>query len=99
MQAKVERSRTEDMFRHRLESIIDLRHELARLSGKIDWTGMEEKFAGFYADFGRPAHPVRLMVGLHLLKHMFAESDEGVCAKWRENPYWQYFCGEEYFRH
>jgi IS5 family transposase len=39
------------------------------------------------------------MVGLHYLKHTFNESDESVVARWVENPCWQYFCGEEYFRH
>ena len=39
------------------------------------------------------------MVGLHVLKHVFDESDESVCARWVENPYWQYFCGETHFRH
>ncbi len=26
-------------------------------------------------------------------------SDEVSCARWIENPYYQYFCGEESFRH
>jgi transposase, IS5 family len=26
-------------------------------------------------------------------------SDEALCARWLENPYYQYFCGEEFFRH
>lgn len=39
------------------------------------------------------------MVGLHYLKHTFNESDETVVARWVENSYWQYLCGEEYFRH
>ncbi len=39
------------------------------------------------------------MVGLHYLKHAFNESDESVVARWVENPYWQYCCGEEFFRH
>lgn len=26
-------------------------------------------------------------------------SDESVCERWVENPYYQYFCGEEYFQH
>jgi IS5 family transposase len=47
---------------------------------------------------GRPGLPNRLMAGLHLLKHMYGLSDDEVCARWKENPYWQYFCGEEYFR-
>ena len=41
----------------------------------------------------------RLMVGLHLLKHMEGLSDEDVCARWVENPYFQFFCGETFFRH
>ena len=39
-----------------------------------------------------------MMVGLHILKHMHDLSDEAVCARWVENPYFQYFCGEEYFQ-
>lgn len=39
------------------------------------------------------------MAGLHLLKHMEGLSDEAVCARWVENPYHQFFCGEQYFRH
>jgi hypothetical protein len=45
------------------------------------------------------AHPIRLMVGLQLLKHTCNVSDEEVVATWVENPYWQYFCGEQYLRH
>ena len=48
---------------------------------------------------GRPGVTVRFMVGLHILKHTFNLSDEKVCAQWVENPYFQYFTGEEYFRH
>jgi IS5 family transposase len=39
------------------------------------------------------------MAGLHLLKHMEGLSDEAVCARFVENPYHQYFCGEQFFRH
>ena len=39
------------------------------------------------------------MAGRTYLKHCFALSDEEVVARWRENPYWQRFCGEEFFRH
>jgi transposase, IS5 family len=43
--------------------------------------------------------PTRLLVGLHYLKHLYHVSDEVVLASWLENPYWQYLCGEEFFRH
>ncbi len=39
------------------------------------------------------------MAGLQLLKHTFNLSDEQVVTRWTENPYWQFFCGEEFFRH
>jgi transposase, IS5 family len=39
------------------------------------------------------------MAGLSILKHMHNLSDEDLCARWVENPYYQLFCGEEFFRH
>ena len=89
-----------DLFRQELSNLIDLRHPLVQLSQKIDWQSCETRFVGLYAaGVGRPAHPIRLMVGLQLLKHTCNVSDEEVVASWVENPYWQYFCGEQYFRH
>jgi hypothetical protein len=48
---------------------------------------------------GRPPLPTRLMAGLAILKHTHNLSDEVVCELWLENPYHQYFCGEEFFQH
>jgi hypothetical protein len=48
---------------------------------------------------GRPPLPTRLMAGLAILKHTFNLSDEELCERWLENPYYQYFCGEEFFQH
>ena len=54
---------------------------------------------GFFdPGFGRPALAVRLMVGLHYLKSLYNMSDEKVVSMFVENPYWQYFCGYEYFQ-
>lgn len=89
-----------DLFRQRLENIIDLRHELVKLSQIVDWQSLEADFKQYYRmDFGRPGETIRLMAGLVLLKDMKGSSDEEVCATWRENPYFQYFCGEEFFQH
>ena len=89
-----------DLFRQELSNLIDLRHPLVQLSQKIDWQSCETRFVGLYAaGVGRPAHPIRLMVGLQLLKHTCNAAGEEVVASWVENPYWQYFCGEQYFRH
>ena len=87
-----------DMFRSRLENMIDMRHELVLLAGLIDWKRFDETFGGLYAEKGRPGLPTRLMVGLHLLKHARGISDEQVCAQWIENAYFQYFCGETWFQ-
>ena len=39
------------------------------------------------------------MAGLAILKHMHNLSDEALCDRWLENPYYRLFCGEEFFRH
>jgi hypothetical protein len=42
----------------------------------------------------RPPLPTRLVAGLLILKHMHSLSDEALCARRLENPYYQFFCGE-----
>lgn len=90
----------QDMFRHELRHLLDLRHALIKLSHQINWESFEKEFGALYPDGkGRPGIAIRLMVGLHYLKHMFNLSDEAVVERWVENPYYQYFCGEQYFQH
>ena len=88
-----------DLFRSRLEQMINMRHELVRLAGLIDWGFFDQRFEPLYAETGRPGDPTRLMVGLHLLKHIHNLSDEVMCDRWVENPYFQFFCGETFFQH
>lgn len=89
-----------DLFRSRLDQIIDLRHALVKLAGVIDWRFLEAQFGAAYTDApGRPPLPTRLMAGLAILKHLHNLSDEALCERWVENPYFQFFCGEEFFRH
>jgi IS5 family transposase len=78
---------------------IDPGHELCRLAKKINWNDVEKDFAGFYSTKGAPSVPVRIMVGLILLKQVYRYSDKNALAYWLENPYWQHFCGEVYFQH
>src|SRR3954447_23477324 len=90
----------QDLFRSRLDQVINMNHALAKLARTIDWGFLEEKFGAVYADgSGRPPLPTRLMAGLTILKHTYNLSDEVVCEQWIENPYYQYFCGEEFFQH
>ena len=78
-----------DLFRQELSNLIDLSHPLVQLAQEIDWPSCESHFSGLYATgIGRPGHPIRLMVGLQLLKHTCNVSDEEVVATWVENPYW-----------
>ena len=96
---KNERSNFE-LFQSRLENIVASHHELVMLSHLIDWHKLEKIFGAFFIPKkGRPAIATRLMVGLLYLKHVNNLSDEQVVLVWRENPYWQYFCGEVYFQH
>jgi IS5 family transposase len=90
----------QDLFRSRLDQVINMDHALAKLARTIDWRFLEEKFGAMYADgTGRPPLPTRLMAGLAILKHTYNLSDEVACEQWIENPYYQYFCGEEFFQH
>jgi IS5 family transposase len=90
----------QDLFRSRLDQVINMDHALVKLARTIDWRFLEEKFGAVYADgSGRPPLPTRLMAGLAILKHTYNLSDEVLCELWIENPYYQYFCGEEFFQH
>jgi IS5 family transposase len=66
-----------DLFRARLERIINMKHELVRLAEEVDWDWIDAELAGCFADQGRPGVPTRFMVGLLLLKHIYGLSDEG----------------------
>ena len=89
-----------DLFKARLDQIVDLGHPLAKLAAAIDWGFLERRLGAVYTDApGQPPLPTRLMAGLAILKHMHDLSDEALCARWLENPYYQLFCGEEFFRH
>jgi len=90
----------QDLFRSRLDRIIDLTHALVKLSRAINWRFLEAQFGSVYSDGpGCPPLPTQLMAGLALLKHMYDLSDEALCDRWIENPYFQFFCGEEFFQH
>ena len=93
------KARHDDLFRARLDQIINLKHELAVLADRIDWAWLDEELAGCFRDTGRPAEPVRFMIGMFLLKHTYALSDEQLWDRWVHDPYFQYFTGEEFFQH
>lgn len=88
-----------DLFRARLDQIINLKHELVELAGRIDWDFIDLEMAPLYSERGRPGIESRFVIGLLLLKHIYGLSDEGVCERWVHDPYFQHFTGEEFFQH
>jgi transposase, IS5 family len=96
---KHETTGSADLFRARLDQIINMKHELVQLAGKIDWEWIDSEIAPLYSDQGRPGIETRFMIGLLLLKHIYGLSDEGICERWVDDPYFQYFTGEEFFQH
>ena len=88
-----------DLFRARLDQIINMQHELVQLAGQLNWEWLDGEIAPLFSDKGRPAIESRFMLGLLLLKHVFALSDEEVCERWVYDPYFQHFTGEEFFQH
>ena len=99
MKGKIPKNPQLNVFRIPLVNVINMNHELVLLAQKIDWDKVEKEFSVYYPDLGRPAVPIRKMVGSMLLKQMYNLGDETFVARWIENPYWQYFCGETYFQY
>jgi transposase, IS5 family len=98
-----------DLFRSRLDQILNMQHQLVKLAGTVNWKHLEAVCGKVYNDTpksdvsakskskgGQPPLPTRLMAGLQILKFTF---DEELCDRWVENPYFQFFCGEEFFCH
>ena len=79
-----------DLFRARLDQIVDMGHPLAKLAGSVDWGFLETRFGAAYTDTpDHPPLPTRLMAGLAILKHTHDLSDEALCERWVENPLYQ----------
>ena len=79
-----------------LASMLNPTHPMYKLANLINWETFERSFAPLYCkDNGRMAKPIRLMVGLIVLKHIRNVSDESVVEQFSENAYYQYFCGME----
>jgi hypothetical protein len=81
--------RRKHLFRPPLEPIINMSHLLVRLAQEIDWGFLDQHFSAAYRPGpGQPPLPTRLVASLFIIKHMHASSDEALCARWLENPYY-----------
>ena len=89
-----------ELFQAQFEQLLNHDHPLFVLANQMDWDRFDAALAECYCEeIGAPAKSIRLLVGLHYLKHAFNESDESLLDRWVENPYWQYFCGFETMQH
>ena len=74
------------------------KHPLLQLAKQIDWIYFDSEFGSLYSHLGKPSKPIRLMVGLSILKHLENLSDEVLIQRWVQNPYYQSFTGEIEFQ-
>jgi IS5 family transposase len=87
------------LFEARLSEILNPREAIFALSDIIPWHWFDQEFSVHFVGYnGQPPKPIRLMVGLLILQHTEKLSDEAVVEKWKQNPYWQYFCGYDHFQ-
>ena len=82
-----------NLFYGSLMDMLDTNDSLIQLANNIPWSKFEKEFQKYYTGEGRPPKSIRLMVGLLLLKQLKNLSDESVVEHWKQNPYYQYFCG------
>lgn len=87
-----------NLFHSQLRDMLDSNDPLIALADTIHWELFEDSFEKYYSIEGRPAKPIRLMVGLLLLKQLKNLSDEEIIEQWKQNPYYQYFCGFHEFQ-
>ena len=78
---------------------LDANDPLLKLASAIPWHEFDEAFSIHYTEAtGAPSKPIRLMVGLLILKQLENMSDEVVVLQWKRNPYYQAFCGVREFQ-
>lgn len=86
------------MFETLFSDVLNPEHELLRAARLIDWDGLHDALCTYYSPLGRQGKPIRLMVGIHILKHRYDCSDERAVEMLHENAYWQCFCGFNTFQ-
>jgi IS5 family transposase len=86
------------MFETLFSDVLNSEHELLRAARLIDWDGLHDVLGAYYSPLGRQGKSIRLMVGIHILKHRYDCSDERAVEMLHENAYWQCFCGFNSFQ-
>lgn len=85
----------------RLDTMLDSGHSLVKLAAAVDWSQLEDRFGSLYGPHAAKERslPVRLLAGLAILKLLYDLTDEALCERWLENPYYQFLCGERQFQY
>ena len=52
-----QKARHDDLFRARLDQIINMKHALVALADQIDWAWLDEQLADSFSDQGRQGDP------------------------------------------
>ena len=86
------------MFKTTLFEQLNPNDKVYILAHKFPWEKVEKEFSKLYAHTGQPDRPIRRMVGLTLLQRIKNLSDEQVVENFKQNPYYQFFCGEASFQ-
>jgi len=89
MLGKSPNQKQKNLFALSLKEIVNPSHELVILFERLDWQGIEEKFSDKYSKTGQLSKPVRLMVGVLILKQLYNYGDETIVEAWVQNPYFQ----------
>lgn len=98
MEGKSANPNQENFLYPNLLDQLNPKHPLLQLAKQIPWEYFEKEFSSLYSHTGRPSKPIRLMVGLCILKHVEDLSDEMLVERWVRDPYCQAFCGEVSFQ-
>jgi len=82
-----------------MPSGLDSTNRWVKMSRLIPWDMVEEKYAKQFKNtpFSRPAKPARMAIGTLIIKEKYGLSDVETVEMIAENPYMQYFIGQESF--
>ena len=86
-------------FKEKLSEELNPKNRLYQLRSLINWEELEKASLSHVdiKQYGRNKKSHRLMLGLLMVQAMYNSSDRFTEAELKENNYWQYFCGYEYF--
>ena len=75
-----------NLFSGTFMDMLDSKDPLIVLADNFPWSKVEIKFQKYYKNdkVGRPNKPIRLMVGLLLLKQLKNLSDERIVEEWKQ---------------